>query len=83
MSIVATCRGGNYKAIVEQLRSVTAEARLYILIHNIDGPGANTCHVASASQLLPVNGLTIGEFSSCADSTINRLASMHLVLARL
>ena len=32
-------RGGNYKAIVEQVRGASAEARLYVLIHNIDGPG--------------------------------------------
>ncbi len=44
-------RGGNYKAIVEQLRSVTAEARLYVLIHNIDGPGGSTCHVAPALRM--------------------------------
>ena len=42
------CRGGNYKAIVEQLRGVTAEPRLYVLIHNIDGPGRRTCHASFA-----------------------------------
>ena len=40
LSVLCTLdRGGNYKAIVEQVRSASAEARLYILIHNIDGPG--------------------------------------------
>lgn len=37
---------------MEQVRAVTPEARLYILIHNIDGPGNSGCHVAHVVTVL-------------------------------
>ena len=41
-------RGGNYKAIVEAVRGASPEARLYILIHNIDGPGDRAIPLSAA-----------------------------------
>ena len=41
-------RGGNYKAIAEAVRSASAEARLYVLIHNIDGPGDQPITLSTA-----------------------------------
>ena len=65
-------RGGNHKAIVEQVRGASAEARLYILIHNIDGPGTQANTLCAASHAL----LTSRRHLSAA---IGRRLDQHLL----